>query len=242
MQPLTYLTRRLLRQSKKGASRPALATLNAILTFDCDESPFGVYNELVATRLGQMMNAPVASGVLTVSGEGQTFAGIEAGSHELVMPDVSDIRLKDVADKYPTEVAALVAFDLWIGNDDRHGNLKAALHTQHIRIFAGFDHAISLLGFEDDLEKVDLRLKVLSAGELLVKFHPFYGLVDGLELSKWVSRVAGISDDLVKEACLFGRPFRSVSTAMQSDLAEALVARKRLLPGIMAANAALIVG
>lgn len=53
----------------------------------------------LATRLGQMMSAPVASGVLTVSGEGETFAGIEAGSHELVMPDVSDMRLKDVADK-----------------------------------------------------------------------------------------------------------------------------------------------
>lgn len=242
MQPLTYLTRRLLRQSKKGASKPALATLNAILTFDCDESPFGVYNELVATRLGQMMSAPVASGVLTVSGEGQTFAGIEAGSHELVMPDVSDTRLKDVVIKYPSEVAALVAFDLWIGNDDRHGNLKAALHTQHIRIFAGFDHAISLLGFEDDPKKQAFRIEALKAGELLVKFHPFYGLVDGLELSKWVSRVAGISDDLVREACLFGRPFHSVSMAMQSDLAEALIARKRLLPGIMAANAALIVG
>lgn len=242
MQPLTYLTRRLLRQSKKGASKPALATLNAILTFDCDESPFGVYNELVATRLGQMMSAPVASGVLTVSGEGQTFTGIEAGSHELVMPDVSDTRLKDVVIKYPSEVAALVAFDLWIGNDDRHGNLKAALHTQHIRIFAGFDHAISLLGFEDDPKKQAFRIEALKAGELLVKFHPFYGLVDGLELSKWVSRVAGISDDLVREACLFGRPFRSVSMAMQSDLAEALIARKRLLPGIMAANAALIVG
>ena len=242
MLPVTYVTRRLLRQSKKGASKPALATLNAILTFDCDESPFGVYNELVASRLGQMVSAPVATGVLTVSGDGQTFAGIEAGSRELVLPDVLDLRLGDIALKYPSEAAALVAFDLWIGNDDRHGNLKASLHTQHIRVFAGFDHAISLLGHEDCAEKLASRLEMLKSGKLLVKFHPFYGHVEPHELSKWVSRITGISDELVREACVFGKPFRSVSLAMQSELSEALVGRKRLLPGIVAAHAQLIVG
>jgi hypothetical protein len=242
MLPQTYVTRRLLRQSKKGASKPAIATLNAILTFDCDESPFGVYNELVATRLGQMLNAPVAAGVLTMSGDGQTYAGIETGSHELVLPDVFDARLGDIADKYPSETAALVAFDLWIGNDDRHGNLKASLHSQHIRIFAGFDHAICLLGHEDDTDKLASRLEALKIGELLIPAHPFFGLIDALELSKWVSRITGVSDDLVREACVFGKTFRSVSIAMQSELAEALVARKRLLPGIVASHAPLIVG
>lgn len=239
MQPPTYIVRRLLRKASKGVSASSVCTLDAVMKFDCPESPHGVYNELVALKLGQMLNAPLATGVMTISGDGQTFASLRLGSRELVLPDVAECLLPQIAGRYPSEACALLAFDLWVGNDDRKGNFKAFVSSPHINLFAGFDHALTLLGMDDDPTD---RLEKLGSAKLLVRFHPFYGLVDKDDLEAWIKRIQAIPDEHIRECCQFGKQFRAVSVRMQSDLAEALIVRKKLLQGILVENASRIYG
>lgn len=73
-----------------------------------------------------------------------------------------------VAKIYPQQVALLVAFDLFIGNGDRARNLKAALATPHIQLFAAFDHSHALLGAD---QKPENSISQLKQGDLLVRSH-----------------------------------------------------------------------
>lgn len=208
--------------------------MSAILKFDCEETPHGVYNELVALRLGQRLNAPIAAGVLAATSDGQTFASIEAGGPGMVLPDVSDANIESIAARYPTGAAALVAFDIWIANSDRKNNMKAFIASPHIDLFVGFDHGTALLGFEDDPED---QIKRISSDAVLVNFHPFYQLVTKHELSKWIGRIESITDDEIREACVFGKPFRAVPVKLQTALADALIDRRTRLRAIVQANA-----
>jgi hypothetical protein len=230
----TYLVRRLLRQSRKGVTKASYCTMSAILKFDCEETPHGVYNELVALKLGQRLNAPVAAGVLAATSDGQTFASIEAGGPGMVLPDVSDANIDSIATRYPIGAAALVAFDIWIGNSDRKNNLKAFIASPHIDLFVGFDHGAALLGFEDDPSD---QIKRLSSDAVLVNFHPFYQRVSRQGLANWVQRIESITDQEIREACVFGKPFRAVGLTVQVALANALIDRRNRIAGIIQANA-----
>ncbi len=233
MQPPTYLVRRILRKTGSGATASSHCTLDAILKFDCDETPCGVYNEIVALRLGQVLNVPVASGVLTNTMDGQTFASLQVGSPGLTLPDVLESQLPLVAATYPREAAALVAFDVLIGNIDRNNNLKAAVSSPHLRTFAAFDHGVSLLGVEDDPER---SLARLESEDLLLIFHPFFGLVSKSAVDGTVQRIARLTKDQIEECCVFGKAFRGVSLARQLHLASALQQRAGKLSAILAAH------
>lgn len=233
MQPPTYLVRRILRKTGSGATVSSYCTLDAILKFDCDETPHGVYNELVALKLGQMLGVPVASGVLTNTMDGQTFASLQLGSPGMILPDVQESHLPLVAHNYPSEAAALLAFDVLIGNLDRNTNLKAAVSSPHLRIFAGFDHGVALLGVEEDVTE---SLSRLESGELLLILHPFFGLVSKNDIEFWGQRISKLSKEQIDECCNFGKAFRGVSLATQQQLAHVLLKRAGQLPRILSEN------
>jgi len=52
------------RKVGKGRTEPITGTLDAILKADCNEDPFGIYNEYVALRLAQALTIPLATGAL----------------------------------------------------------------------------------------------------------------------------------------------------------------------------------
>lgn len=233
MQPPTYLVRRILRKTGSGATVSSYCTLDAILKFDCDETPHGVYNELVALKLGHMLGVPVASGVLTNTMDGQTFASLQLGSPGMTLPNVQESYLPLVAYNYPCEAAALLAFDVLIGNVDRNTNLKAAVSSPHLRVFAGFDHGVSLLGVDEGANE---SLSRLDSGELLLVLHPFFGLVSQSDIENWGQRIANLSKEQINECCIFGKAFRGVSLAIQQQLAHVLFKRAGQLPRILAEN------
>lgn len=200
---------------------------------DSDESPHCVYNEIVALRLAQTLHVPVADGVLTLTPDGQTYASLELAASGLQLPDVATSRLDDAARLYPVEVAALVAFDILIGNFDRGRNLKAVLQTPHVHLFRGFDHSHALLSVKN---KAEDSMRELASDALIVKFHPFYGRVTPGLLDAWASRIATAPEFLLRECCLQGKPLRAVSTEMQVGLAKALIWRAKALPAIIATH------
>ncbi|CAG0964663.1 hypothetical protein MYXO_00958 [Myxococcaceae bacterium] len=142
-----------------------------------------------------------------------------------------------MASLYPSDVAALVVFDIWIGNWDRGGNIKAAVVSEHLPLFLAFDHSHALLNVD---ETAGGSIARLGGGSLIVESHPFYGRATPDMLDKWVERIARMDAGTVAECCGFGRPFRSVGTETQEALGIALAARAGDLPRIVSENKAKI--
>lgn len=233
----TYRIRRIYSRKVKGSTQASQGTLDAILKFDGDESPHCVYNEIVALRLAQTLHIPVADGALTLTPDGHTYASLILAGSGLQLPDVLESRLDDVARRYPDEVAALVAFDLLIGNFDRGSNLKAVLASPHLPLFRAFDHSHALLSVKNTPED---SIKALHSNDLIVRFHPFYGRVSANLLKAWSARIERTPSFLIDECCDQGKPFRAVIPEMQAALANALVKRAHALSGIISTHSAII--
>jgi hypothetical protein len=233
----TYKIRRILKKTAVGVTKSAYCTLDAILKFDNPESPFCVYNEHVALRLAQTLHIPVADGALTHAGNGLAYASLQIDSPGLPLPDLLKSQIKQVANGYADHVGATVAFDIFIGNWDRGRNLKASLVTPHIRVFRTFDHEHALLNIESIPSNSISRLR---SADLVVYHHPFYGYVSEHHLSKWVTRIAALNDEYIRECCIYGSTFRNVDDGIQRDLAEALISRKVLLGQVVSNNQLMI--
>ncbi len=233
MPPTPYKIHRIRHRTTSGVTSASFCTLNAILKFDCDESPHCVYNEYVATRLSQTLHLPVADGVLTSTGDGPAFASLEIASPGLSLPNMLETQRGKTANLYPNETAALVAFDILIGNNDRGRNLKTSLATPHIKVFKAFDHSHCLLTIEEDPED---SIKRLSCGELIASSHPFYGYVRQHLLTDWINRIAAVDDEYFQECCLMGKTFRAVTEDLQRKLSFALIKRKSELGVIIDKN------
>lgn len=111
----------------QGITYPVACALHGILKSDCPESPHLVYNEFATLWLAQALRVPVADGVLTVAADGYAYASLEMALPGLDLPDMRKSDCRKVAAQYPEAAAAILAFDYWIGNRDRGGNIKAAM-------------------------------------------------------------------------------------------------------------------
>lgn len=228
-----YKIRSIRKKSFPGITAPVSCSLDAILKFDSTESPYCVYSELVALRLAQTFHIPVASGVLTTTSSGEAYASIELGSPGLRLPDLLPPQFANAASHYEEESAALVVFDIFIGNWDRGSNIKVSLVTPHLPIFQGFDHEHGLLGVEGAPLK---SIERLAQPDLIVRSHPFYEHVSGVLVTKWADRISQTDDAMIRECCELKRPLRAVTIDMQGKLADALCKRKLNLPQLISSN------
>jgi len=219
----TYKLHRIYNCPVPGSTRPARCSVDAILKFDDPESPHCVYNEYVSLRLAQTCHVPVADGGLILCGDGHAFASLELDSPGFPLPDVVPSLRDEVAERYPNEVAALVAFDVWVGNWDRGEAVKASVGNPHLNLFGAYDHSHALLNIEADPSQ---SIERLHSADLVVQFHPFYGRVRSDLLEHWLSRICGVSDDTIASVCCFSQPFRGVTLGLQEALGEALCWRK----------------
>jgi hypothetical protein len=129
-------------------------------------------------------------------------------------------------DRYPNEMAALLAFDLLIGNCDRGQSIKAALVTPQIRLFAAYDHSHALLNIEEDPWQ---SIERLNSEEWIVQFHPCIARVTPEHIEQWIERMSTTPLEYIQECCILGRPFQGVSMDMQEALANALDRRMGIL-------------
>lgn len=226
MEPTPYKIHKVMRQLSTGSTKPFACAVSAVLKYDCDESPQNVYNELVAIRLAQALHIPIANGVLTDQNGTDHFASLYIGRSNEKLPPLRSHQIKAVAYRYQDEVAALTAFDIFIGNRDRRDNIIASIVSEH-RIFGGIDHGMSLLSVEESPEK---SLNRLGKGELIVEHHPFYRYVNGNTLKVWADRIAAIDPTTIRECCRCSKTIGSVSIKLQDELAEALLKRQKYFP------------
>lgn len=229
----TYSIRRISRKGPDGITEPRFATVNAVLKFDSQNVPQCVYNEAVATRLAQTLHTPNAHGVLAAMPGSHAFASLKIADPGINLPNIPMSWIKKVATTYPDHVAALVAFDIFIGNTDRYQNIKASLFTPHMEVFAAFDHSHTLLHpFLDPVSAITR----LASPEIITDKHTFYGYVERPRLDTWCRRIASTPDYLIRECCELGRPLNTVDVNTQRSLGNALIGRAKALPSIVASR------
>lgn len=233
----TYSIRRIYRNGPEGITKPRFATVDAVLKFDSQDAPQCVYNETVATRLAQTLHTPNANGVLAAMPGSHAFASLKIADPGISLPDIRKSWIKQASTLYPDHVAALIAFDVFIGNTDRYQNIKASLFTPHMEVFAAFDHSHTLLHPFLDPAAAIARL---ASNAVITDTHTFYGFVEMPRLDAWCNRIASTPDYLIRECCVLGRPLNTVDVKTQTSLADAIIERAKALPSIIASNGHII--
>jgi hypothetical protein len=209
-----------------GVTRPIRGRIAAVLKSDGTEIPTCVYNELVASRLGALIGLPAASGVLAQGKHAYEYASLLAATPGGRLPPIFKPRAQRAAIRYPDECAAVFAFDLFIGNWDRGGNIKAALATP-TSFFCAFDHSHTLLALERTPEASIEALSDRDPRRWLN--HIFRELVVPTKVQDWVRKIEHISDEYIALCCSPGEPINEVTVANQEALARALQLRKGFL-------------
>jgi hypothetical protein len=227
----TYTIKTFGARTGKGRTEPFTGTLDAIVKSDGEEAAYAVYNEYVTLRLGQILSLPLMAGVPVAGPTGLLFASLRLNETGMSLPDMHAKRISRVVERYPKECAAILAFDCWIGNDDRYTNIKAHTGTAPIMLFRAFDHESALLG---SLMPPDVRLQELADGKLFIDGHPFAGKISYKETTALTRRIQKLTEFQVAECCCLEVPLHGVTTTMQIDLTKALISRRSYLPDLLA--------
>ncbi|MDD2934021.1 MAG: hypothetical protein PHO76_09070 [Methylotenera sp.] len=224
----------------------------AIIKQDSELRPAQVYSELAANRLAQFLGLPVAVGVAVQSQRmlnSLRFASLKASESELDYYDFTDydtsfdeisdvnivpgmhiesghvIALREVCERYPLETAQIAVFDLWIGNDDRPGNLKAELSKDNFGAIFAMDQGASLLSCAPRRHQA---IALLNSYEF-PRYHAFQKLVSPMYCGEMIERISTIPDWAMHAAMTYDDNVGSVTIAEQYEVCEILKTRRTFL-------------
>jgi hypothetical protein len=236
LQPVPSRIRSIGKEVGTGSTAPCFCSLHGILKFDHpQEAPNCVYNELVAMRLGVCVGAPIAMGTMVAAERGEGFVSLMIGATNFTLPDLDSALWAKASTTFPSHATALLTFDIFIGNNDRSGNLKVDMKRPGMKFFAAFDHSHCLLDANLDYEN---SLNQLNSNDLMLTEHPFFKApgVTFRQAILYAERIAKLSDEIIFNCCVFGEKFRGVSLEQQESLAKALTYRRKNLPKIIRDN------
>lgn len=236
-------------RSSTGARNGHVA---AIIKHDSEIRPAQVYSELAANRLAQFLGLPVAIGVVVNNQESNDvmqFASLKAAEAGMDYYDFTDYEasfneeivdeiipgmhtesghinaLRLVCERYPIQTAQIAVFDLWIGNDDRPGNLKAELAKDNFGAIFAIDQGTSLLSCASRRHEA---IELLSSKDF-PKFHGFQKLVSQLYCGEMIERICAIPDWAMYTAMTFDNNVGNVTIAEQYEVCELLKSRRGFL-------------
>jgi len=212
-----------------GATEPEIGDVAAIIKQDGRESRAQIYCEYVAGRLAAMVGVTVAAGILVAHAAGLRYASLKVAEVGFALTDIEPEHADAVVARYPVEAANLAVFDIWIGNWDRAGNLRANLQESTDNLMIGLDHGGSLLSVGDSIDAALHRLR----REDFPRGHMFAKRLDRRLADAMVERIMCISDEAVQDACVLGETLGSVILPDQADLADALIWRRDELQDIV---------
>ena len=224
----------------------------AIIKHDSEMRPAQVYSELAANRLAQFLGLPVAIGVAVRakrSNDSLHFASLKAAESGLDYYDFTDYNtsfndeveeevvpgmhvesghisaLKKVCERYPLQTAHIAVFDLWIGNDDRPGNLKADLADESFGAIFAMDQGASLLSCASSRHEAIARLNSRE----FPSFHAFQKLVSPMYCGEMIERICALPDWAMYAAMTFDDNVGDVTIAEQYEVCELLKTRRAFL-------------
>lgn len=195
---------------------------------------FLVLNELLACRLGEAMQLPVAQGVPVIA---PTFENGEATGEDTYWgslavredPPPADCEL--LVERLPELAMGVIVFDAWILNIDRHeGNLAFDQQTDQITLF---DHGEALCNGEGPSFMRARRDKIgFENGSNAIAI----GINSWNFLDRWLSKLAEIDSQFIATTVrTVAAPYLSIDDAI--ELAFEIDRRRRTLWQLFDANA-----
>src|SRR5216684_1697475 len=126
-----------------GATGAIFAQVSAICKKNGAQNPYYVANELVAAELGRILRLPVPPGFIVLdANQVAHYASLDFNLTGVSLPPIIP---GNFTTTFLSELGAIIVFDIFIANTDRHpGNLSAE-YGQSPK-FTLFDHSHSLLG------------------------------------------------------------------------------------------------
>lgn len=212
-----------------GATAPEIGDVEAVIKQDCNESRAQIYSEYVASRLAGLLGIPAAAGVFVAHSRGLRYASLMVAEVGFTLTQVEYNHAEEVAERYPVEAAKIAVFDIWIGNLDRAGNLRANMDESTDNVIIGHDHGGCLLSCADDKDAALNRLRSHD----WPRGHIFAGHVLDYYTRPVIQRIQQLTDEAIHEACVLGDTVGSVMLTDQAVLAEALVKRRNDLPDLV---------
>lgn len=226
---ITYTLKNVRTPVGHGATAPDFGEVTAVIKQDNEESRAQVYSEYVATRLAALLGVQTATGVFVAHSRGLRYASLVLAEVGFSLTDIDYEHAEEVTERYPVEAAKLAVFDIWIGNMDRAGNVRANLGESTDNIMVGIDHGGSLLSIADNK---DIALDRLNDQEW-PPVHIFQGYVQRYFVEPTMQRIQRLSDEAIQEACMLGGTVGSVMPTDQAMLAEMLIKRRDWLPDMV---------
>ncbi len=202
-----------------------------------DHSPYTIANEVIAARLGQCLGLPVPAGVVAEHSGRLFYLSLDVSKEGKALPPII---ARDFAAAEPKLAAAVVIFDIWIANSDRHtGNISHDSAFSPPRP-AFFDHGHALLGSSEPkglnrLKAAEGELGCTGKAPLNGNRHALLDLVsNAADLHDWIARVNELPDFMIADACSNARelgllPDDQTREALQGWLQE----RKTHLPQLI---------
>ncbi len=228
---ITYTLKNVRAPVGRGATEPEYGEIGAVIKQDNNESQAQVYSEYVGGRLAGLVGVQVASGVFVAHSRGLRYASLVIAEVGFTLSDIEeDEHIEKVAKRYPVEAAKIAVFDIWIGNIDRAGNLRANLAESTDNVIVGLDHGGCLLSGGSNKDAALERL----ADKGWPSNHAFKGLVSKYYADPVINRIESLTDDAIYEACVLNDTVGSVMLTDQAMLAEVLIQRRDWLREMVA--------
>jgi hypothetical protein len=195
-----------------GVTGAAFADVSAVCkTNNLPEDPYFVVNELIAAELGRILRLPVPPGfVITDASQTPYFASLDFNLTGVSLPPIVPDQFEAA---FQADIGAILVFDIFICNSDRHARNLSADYNNPQR-FNLFDHSHSLLGGHH--HGVIGQPRLTAADNALVIDGGIGGnshvlrdrIQDDRLFSDYLARVTSIPDyyirATVKEAAQFG--------------------------------------
>ena len=227
---LTYRLSRRLRPVEEGATQAHYGEVEAVIKQDHPEARVQVYSELVANRLAALVGVDVATGALVAHDTGLKFASLRLANIATGAIRIeTEEEFERASSRYASQCARIAVFDLWIGNEDRVGNLLASIGPDAEYLIVAIDHGRTLLGCTDEAFEAADYLKDPDRPKL----HPMSGMLERTPCEETVERIQNVREEWIYEVCDLGDTCGSVMPVDQAQLGEALVERRAFLPEIV---------
>lgn len=203
-----------------GASGSRYCTLGGVAKTNTP-APYAVANEYICGRLGLLMGLPVPPGVIVGADDGRpAFVCLRFGRRGEKPPPVI---AQHLVEDEEFMAAGIVAFDCWIGNEDRHDRNLAYSRDPPLDL-AVFDHSHALMGsdpggavhrFSDNLDKTYVGSGCLAP--LMSKGGAF---------PEWAKRIQSVDPGVIKSTC---RAVKRVGAATEPEVraAEEFILHRR---------------
>ena len=178
----------------------------------------------------RLVGVDVATGALVAHDTGLKFASLRLSNIAVGATCIeTEEQFERASSRYASQCARIAVFDLWIGNEDRVGNLMASIGADAEYLIVAFDHGRTLLGCIDDAFQAVDYLKNPDQPNS----HPMTGTLLRSHCELMVQRIQNIEEALIYEVCDLGDTCGSVMPVDQIQLGEALVERRAFLPEVV---------